>query len=258
VGYVLPSTRFDGITPTVPRHPVLWDESNMSDEGVTPLQRAVREALARSKKPRDHFDRIIQKRTGTSGKPIYDIDRGKSRSPSLETLRLIADAFELPLSFFTGAHSDGSTTPGANVIVAEGSDETVEIVKLDLSLSMGPGTLVDDYVEETVYKFDQSLLRLITRAPAHRLRLVTGIGDSMYPTLSHGDSILVDTTDRMLSRQDGIYWINLHGAAGLKRLRTVGRGRVLVKSDNPAVGDQEVDADDLRIDGRAIWYMRGL
>jgi hypothetical protein len=31
-----------------------------------------------------------------------------------------------------------------------------------------------------------------------------------------------------------------------------------VKSDNPTVGDQEVDAKDLRIEGRAIWVARGL
>src|SRR5690606_6087270 len=103
-----------------------------------------------------------------------------------------------------------------------------------------------------------AFVRSITRAPSDRLRLVTGIGDSMYPTLAWGDVIMIDTTDRALGRQDGIYWINLYGAAGIKRLRTVGEGRVLVKSDNPAVDDQEVDAQDLRIEGRAIWVARGL
>lgn len=162
---------------------------------------------------------------------------------------------------YQGGISSEPPSPSSrlNQIVTTNFDEAIaEIIKLDLSLSMGPGTLIGDYVEETTYKFDQQLLRLITRSPANRLRMVTGIGDSMYPTLAHGDYILIDTTDRMLARQDGIYWIDLHGAAGLKRLRTVGRGRVLVKSDNPAVGDQEVDAEDLRIDGRAIWFMRGL
>jgi phage repressor protein C with HTH and peptisase S24 domain len=136
--------------------------------------------------------------------------------------------------------------------------DTVEIGKLDLSLSMGPGTLIGDYVEETTYSFDSRLLRLITRTPANRLKLVTGIGDSNYPTLQHADDILIDTTDRMMSRQDAFYWIDLYGAAGLKRLRAIGKKRVLVQSDNPAVENQEVDAEDLRIHGRAIWVMRGL
>lgn len=138
------------------------------------------------------------------------------------------------------------------------ASDTVSIQKLDLSLSMGPGTLIDEWVEAEPVAFDLAFLRAITRAPSERLKLVTGIGDSMYPTLAYGDAIMIDTTDRALARQDGIYWINLYGAAGIKRLRTVGPGAILVKSDNPAVDDQEVSAEDLRIEGRAIWVARGL
>lgn len=136
--------------------------------------------------------------------------------------------------------------------------EVVKIQKLDLSLSMGPGTLIDDHVEAELLNFDLNFVRIYTRASSDRLRLVTGIGDSMDPTLKWGDLILIDTTDRMLSKQDGIYWINLYGAAGIKRLRAVGPRHVLIKSDNPAVDDQEVAAEDLRIEGRAIWATRGL
>ena len=136
--------------------------------------------------------------------------------------------------------------------------EVVQLQKLDLSLSMGPGTLIDDYVESEPVSIDLAFIRAITRSPPERLKLVSGIGDSMYPTLNWGDVIMIDTTDRGLGKQDGIYWIDLYGAAGLKRLRTVGPGRILVKSDNPTVGDQEVDAADLRIEGRAIWVARGL
>ncbi len=137
-------------------------------------------------------------------------------------------------------------------------DGTVELQRLDLSLSMGPGTLIDDYVEAEPVRFDPSFVRLITRAPYHRLKLVTGIGDSMYPTLNWGDTIMIDTTDRALAKQDAIYWISVYGASGLKRLRAIGKGRVLVVSDNPSVPDQEVDAEDLRIEGRAVWFARGL
>jgi phage repressor protein C with HTH and peptisase S24 domain len=152
-------------------------------------------------------------------------------------------------------HQDGSLTKPGPVLA---SGEIVEIQKLDLSLSMGPGTLIDEWVEAEPVKFDLAFIRLITRSPSDRLKLVTGIGDSMYPTLNWGDAIMIDTTDRALARQDGIYWIDLYGAAGIKRLRTVGKGRVLVVSDNPGIADQEVDAGDLRIEGRAVWVARGL
>ncbi len=150
------------------------------------------------------------------------------------------------------------TTPSPVSIVQPTSDDVVHIQKLDLSLSMGPGTLIEDWVESEPVAFDLAFIQAITRTPSNRLKLVTGIGDSMYPTLNWGDVILIDTTERQLARQDGVYWIDVYGAAGLKRLRNVGRGRVLVISDNPTVPDMEVDAADLRIQGRAIWLARGI
>lgn len=141
---------------------------------------------------------------------------------------------------------------------SEGQREVVQIQKLDLSLSMGPGTLIDGYVETELISFDLEFVRQFSRTPSDRLRIVTGVGDSMEPTLYRNDLIVIDTNDRRLSKQDGIYWINLYGAAGIKRLRAIGPNKVLVKSDNPIHGDQEVDANDLRIEGRAVWTTRGL
>lgn len=137
-------------------------------------------------------------------------------------------------------------------------DGTVEIQVLDFSFSMGPGTTVDDYVEEMPMHVDINFLRAITRTEFECLKMGKGVGESMFPTLLGGDVVLVDTTQKHLNKQDGIYAISLYGAAGIKRLRAVGPQRVLIKSDNQAVGDQEVDAADLIIVGRVIWFGREL
>ena len=143
---------------------------------------------------------------------------------------------------------------------ASADDGTVDVISLDLSVSMGPGTLIEDMVEEEPVKWDIGLLRVITRSPFHMLRQIKGVGDSMEPTLRTGDRVLIDTSDRMLSRMHGIYWIDHFGAHGLKRLRAAGNGRVLISSDNKVAGgpDFEVDAEELRIHGRAIWFGREL
>lgn len=138
------------------------------------------------------------------------------------------------------------------------SDDTVEIVALDLSLSMGPGTLIEDFVESEPVKMDLGLLQSITRTPSNRLRLVKGIGDSMEPTLRTGDRIMVDINERALARINGIYWVDHLGTHGIKRLRSSGQGRVMVISDNPLVENYEVAADELRIEGRVIWFAREL
>lgn len=141
---------------------------------------------------------------------------------------------------------------------AANDDGVGELIALDLSLSMGPGTLIEDFVETEPVKIDLGFIRRITRTPLDRLRLVRGIGDSMEPTLRSSDVILVDINEHALSRMSGIYWIDHLGSHGIKRLRAAGPGRIMIMSDNPNVGDYEVDADDLRIEGRAIWFARDL
>lgn len=194
---------------------------------------------------------------GTSTQQVERLEKSQRRLTQ-DWIERAARALEVSPADIITLNYDGVLATLPQPAAAASDADTVEIGKLDLSLSMGPGTIIDDYVEETSYNFDSRLLRLITRTPPNRLKLVTGIGDSNYPTLQHADDILIDTSDRMMSRQDGFYWIDLYGAAGLKRLRAVGKKRILVQSDNPAVANQEVDADDLRIHGRAIWVMRGL
>lgn len=136
--------------------------------------------------------------------------------------------------------------------------DVAEIIQLDLTLSMGPGTDIDDYIEETRLQFDLDYIRSFTRAPPHRLRLARGVGESMFPTLLTNDSVWIDTSQTTLNQQDRIWAVSLYGAAAIKRLRRLSDRTVLVMSDNPAVPDQEVDASDLLIGGRVIRFGRDL
>ena len=185
----------------------------------------------------------------------------EKRRVTIDEMKLIVEHFEL------GAPPSPTPLPSASIDKAPdraptrdaSEGETVAIVALDLSASMGPGTLIEDFVEAQPIQFDIGLLRAVTRSEYHRLRVVRGIGDSMEPTLRTGDRVLVDTTDKQLARLDGIYWITLYGAHGIKRLKPAGRGRILVISDNRAVSDPvEVEADDITIEGRVIWFARDL
>lgn len=147
-------------------------------------------------------------------------------------------------------------TPDLPPIKSVGSGEVVELHAVDMSYAMGEGRNIDDYIESEPVAFDLALLRSITRAPPHRLRLARGVGDSMTPTLQSSDRVMIDTTQNMLKLDDRIYAISRFGAGSIKRLRTIGPGRILVKSDNPTVDDIEVDAQDLVIHGRVIWFAR--
>jgi transcriptional regulator with XRE-family HTH domain len=152
-----------------------------------------------------------------------------------------------------------SKAPDQMVTRSVGSGETAEIIRLDLSLPMGPGATVDDYVEEEPLRFDLGYVQSFTRTPLHRLRIAQGVGDSMFPTLLSNDLVWIDTTQNQLLHSDRIYAASINGGAAIKRLRPVAGGsRVLVISDNKTVEAYEVDANEVAIWGRVIRFARDL
>lgn len=184
-----------------------------------------------------------------------DSRTGKTRSLTFDEGQLLIDRFRL---FQSEPDIAVRISDHAPTISAD-NGEVVEITKLDLSLPMGPGATVDDFVEEERVLFDLSYVRSFTRTPPHCLRLAGGAGDSMFPTLVSNDLVWIDTTQNQLLHSDRIYAASINGGAAIKRLRPIAGGaRVLVISDNKAVEPYEVDKADIRIWGRVIRFARDL
>lgn len=208
----------------------------------------------------------LAKRMDTTPQQVERLEKGQ-RGLTTDWIEKAARALGVPVGDIItpgAAGGDGvEHYPAPDILPtrdASADDGTAEIISLNLALSMGPGTLIEEMIEEERVKWDIGLLRSLTRSPLHQLRQVRGVGDSMEPTLRTGDRVLIDTTDRTLSRMHGIYWIDHFGAHGLKRLRAAGNGRLVISSDNKIAGgpDFEVDAEEVRIHGRAIWFGREL
>ena len=144
------------------------------------------------------------------------------------------------------------------VVGASDGDGAITVRQVDLGYAMGDGTNIDDYYEEQGIKFDPNFLRTVSKAPAHCLFVARGDGDSMFPTLINDDQVLIDTTQRRLNLQDRLWACSIHGAGMIKRLRVIGENRVEVISDNPAIDNREVSAEELHIVGRVVWVGRRL
>jgi phage repressor protein C with HTH and peptisase S24 domain len=96
--------------------------------------------------------------------------------------------------------------------------------------SAGPGYSVED---ETVIEVsvDTQLLRERFGTNFANIQIVGVRGDSMEPTLSHGDQVAVDTScDRFID--DAIYAIQQNGDLRFKRIRLHLDGSIEVISDN--------------------------
>jgi repressor LexA len=135
-------------------------------------------------------------------------------------------------------------------------DGLVEVPRLDVGASAGPGGLVEGEARRRPGALSPALLReLGVRAEAASMIRVKG--DSMLPTLADGDEILVDRDRRRVEGRGGVFVIRLDGELMVKRLRVVVGGIELV-SDNPEWKTRLVAARDLDVVGRVAWLGRAV
>ena len=103
--------------------------------------------------------------------------------------------------------------------------------------------------------FKTDWLKQLTATPAMGLSVANVNGDSMEPTITNGALVLVDHTFANF-KSDGIYAFIMDDELYIKRVQNMmGRG-LLLKSDNPAYEDQEIqDPEKVRLllCGRVLW-----
>jgi len=175
------------------------------------------------------------------------VRRGVPRRLHEEDRRRLARYFAVPESLL-GGPPDQPADP----------DGLVRINRHPVSVSAGPGAIVSEERGRAYFGFDERWLKGLTQSPPGSLSIVRVEGDSMAPTLSAGDDILVDLGDATGRLRDGIYVLRVDDAVVVKRiaLHPMGR-RVTVQSDNPAYPDwPDFSIDEINCIGRVIWAGR--
>lgn len=140
------------------------------------------------------------------------------------------------------------------------SDE-VRIPLLANSGSMGPGNdvLDGDYVVGDLALSSHWINQQIKPANIRELRFMHAHGESMAPTFSDGDVLLVDAGARDPSSMEGIYVLDVHGKVYIKRVRMRMDGSLEVSSDNANIKTVDVLNGDheVRVIGRVVWAWNG-
>jgi repressor LexA len=136
------------------------------------------------------------------------------------------------------------------------ADGLVEIARLDVGASAGPGRLTEEERARRPGAVSPALLRELRVRP-EAASMIRVEGDSMEPTLSDGDEILVDRDRRDVSGRGGVFVVRLDGVLMVKRLRKA-VGGVEVVSDNPAYPVRRCKPEALDVIGRVAWLSRAV
>ncbi|QHL92055.1 peptidase S24 (plasmid) [Sphingomonas changnyeongensis] len=134
----------------------------------------------------------------------------------------------------------------------------VPIKRLDVGASAGAGASVDGEHGLHPVSFDARWLRQLVATRIDQLSMIRVQGDSMSPTLSDGDEIMVNQADAADRLRDGIYVLRLDDALMVKRLALHPVSReVAIRSDNPAYPSwPNCKLSQLAIIGRVVWAGR--
>lgn len=147
-------------------------------------------------------------------------------------------------------------TPVPKLGIGRHSD-MVLIPKLAIGASAGAGAAVDGEQIHSTVAFDPRWLRDMGADP-RALSIIRVEGDSMAPTLSDSDDILVDGSLEGKRLRDGIYVLRMDDALMVKRVtRAPGQGRIAVISDNAHYRSwDDLPLSAVHLVGRVIWTGR--
>lgn len=183
-----------------------------------------------------------------SGIPLATLNNylsGKSE-PTISRLFAIAKACNVSLDELVGLSNP-----------RYGTEDMVSIPRYDAHLSAGTGHWNEDNVTVIDHiPFTREFInKKLDRESANDLLILETRGDSMLPTISDRDLVLVDK--RAQSRADGIFAYVQDGMARVKRFKFMPGGKVQIVSDNSAVYTPETysneEMEQLDIIGRVRW-----
>lgn len=137
-------------------------------------------------------------------------------------------------------------------------DGFVKIPRYRVDASAGHGAIIssEQIVDHLAFRADWVRHALGVQVAA--LALINVIGDSMEPTLSNGDLILIDTGVGSID-DSGIYVLQFDGKLKVKRIHSKVDGSVDLISDNARYPIETIQgelAQGLNVVGRVVWCGR--
>lgn len=195
----------------------------------------------------------IARLAGERGVSLAELSRVLGRNPAYlqqfierGSPRKLAEADRATLARYLGVPESVLGGPPEHPLIA--------IPRIDAAASAGPGGLVEDDLGDGALRIDAALLRQL-RVRAENASMISVAGDSMQPTLSDGDVILVDRGDRR-GVSGAIHVVRHDDVLLVKRLART-RDGVELLSDNPAYPPIAVTGRP-DIIGRVVWLSRSL
>lgn len=190
---------------------------------------------------------VEQPETGSTSADKFRAMLAGKRLDEGKLTRLLAIAENDALEESGGALVQDAYRPG------KVGDE-VWIAHYDIRGAMGGGEVNHDYPEllQDVRVSPSQLRAMGVEFKEHfHLKMITGWGQSMAPTIKHGDPLLVDISVKDFIG-DGIYFFSYQGFQYIKRLQMKGKDKFKMISDNRKHKAEDIWLEETYIQARVL------
>jgi phage repressor protein C with HTH and peptisase S24 domain len=191
--------------------------------------------------------------------------RGEAE-PSRERLVALADATSVSIAWLAKGEgpepqfqdlrrSERGVPAAATTDAALDLRRFVVLPKRNEAAAAGAGTPPPPNARSEFIAFGHDWIRDTFALEPNDLLLETAVGESMQPTISDNDLLLIDVTDRKL-REFGIYVLEFQGERLVKRVQRKLDGSLLLISDNAIYEAERIPPERARevvIVGRVVW-----
>lgn len=173
---------------------------------------------------------------GISPQSVQQWAKGLAK-PSSDRVESVAEFFDVTPSYLMF---------GEEVAGQELDDDTVSIPVLNVRGSCGINHAITDMVEmvKLLRVAKKWLVEKVGMVNFKKLHIITAVGDSMSPTFSDGDFVIVDTSKTEVIG-DGVYAVQAGGGIFIKRVQRKLDGGVTLLSDNEKYKPMDVPVEDL-------------
>ena len=198
---------------------------------------------------------------GFSSSYLSEVESGKTK-PSLELLLNISQITNYSLHWLVTGEGPMFLEPSGGMIKEHAASygERGEFALIPLIVIEDVRGREREAVEampEEKYAFRRTWLQ--SKGTLENFVLFAVRGDSMDPTITDGDFVLIDRSQKKVV-VGNIYAFRIENAIMVKRLQPMGDRRIKVMSDNKLYESYELDlgTGDIEIVGQIIWIGREL
>lgn len=186
----------------------------------------------------------------------------EGKLPEVANLTGLCDA--LGLEFYIGPPRESSDSAVVAQITRDkrnmvGGRDTglVSLPRYDIEASAGHGALARDHAVFDYLTVPREWLSRYVSAKA-QVVVIEARGDSMEPTVRHGDLLIVEmAVDNDTVAAGGVFILSVAGMIMIKRLQIMLNSDLKILSDNTAYESETVPADErddkVIIHGRVVW-----